>query len=94
MSVNIQQLSIEQLAAEVENLKAQRVYELHYKYGFQKPRSKYFRFSGNMLDAKQHAQRHCIDMGYTYIWCNPLVVDLDEQFAAKKRGEFDDNQIR
>lgn len=90
----VMSLTLEQLAEEIDVLKNQRVYELHYKYGYQKPKSKFFRFSGNMKEAKEHAQRHCIDMGYTFIWCNPAVVDLDEQFEAKKRGDFDDSQIR
>ena len=90
----IQELSLELLAEEIDTLKNQRIYELHYKYGFQKPKSKFFRFSGDMKSAKEHAQRHCIDMGFIFIWCNPLVVDLDEQFESKKKGDFDEGMIR
>jgi hypothetical protein len=90
----VNELTLEYLAEELETLKGQRVYELHYKYGYQKPKSKFFRFSGNMKEAKEHAQRHCIDMGYIFIWCNPAVVDLDEQFEAKKRGDFEESTIR
>lgn len=90
----VMELTLEQLAEELENLKNTRIYELHYKYGFQKPRSKYFRFSGDMKAAKEHAQRHCIDMNYTFIWCNPFVVDLDEQVESRRKGEFQDEMTR
>jgi hypothetical protein len=87
-------LTLEQLAEEIEDLKNTRTYELYYKYGYQKPKSKLFRFKGDMKQAKEHAMRHCIDMGLTFIWCSPAIVDLDEQFESKKRGEYDESNIR
>ena len=92
--VNQGKLTLEYLFEELENLKNSRVYELHYKYGYQKPKSKYFRFNGDMKQAKEHAQMHCVQMGFTFIWCNAAIVDLDEQFESKKKGDFPEDQIR
>ena len=57
----------------------EREFKLTYRDGYKPPQEKIFRFAGDLKAATERARKHCVLMGYVYIYTAPFVVDLDAQ---------------
>jgi hypothetical protein len=53
-------------------------FTLTYRVGFQAHCEKGFMHQGDLKSAIVRAREHCERMGYTFKFCRPLIVDLDE----------------
>lgn len=55
-----------------------------YRQGAMPHCEKGFMHQGDLKSAITRARTHCERMGYTFKFCRPLIVDLDEEEAINK----------
>lgn len=64
---------------ELPGLPVSTAYTLTYRVGVMSHCEKGFTHKGDLRSAIVRAREHCERMGYTFKFCRPLIVDLDEE---------------
>ena len=59
---------------------------MYYRHGMNANLQKNFYFEGTLVQAQLRAREHCDVMGYKFIWVRPLVCNIEEEEAYRKRG--------
>ena len=70
--------------------RVKRSYTLYYHYRNSRPQELHFEYEGDLKNAIERGQEHCIRMNYKFIKVRPLIVDLDDRERRRNEGIFNE----